>query len=120
MFIRRATVRKLRLFLPLILFAMAVVLPVSWADSATQKVEWHQIAVCDVEPNQVEIQGHNVNKVSIKITGEIYARPDGGSAVLISAVPEPYQTVTPDNYGGPEERIVNRFPQGFVGVVYGK
>ena len=82
------------------------------------RVDWKPLAVCDVEPDEVEIRGHNVNSVSIKITGELFALPDGGTEVRISAVPPQYQEVSPDGWGGPEERIRNHF-SSFSGVVYG-
>ncbi len=82
------------------------------------RVDWKPLAVCDVEPDEVEIRGHNVNSVSIKITGELFALPDGGTEVRISAVPPQYQQVSPDGWGGPEERIRNHF-SSFSGAVYG-
>ncbi len=82
------------------------------------RVDWKPLAVCDVEPDEVEIRGHNVNSVSIKITGQLFALPDGEVEKLISEVPPQYQEVSPNGWGGPEERIRNHFSY-FSGVVYG-
>lgn len=93
------------------------------ADCSTQPpavttVTWHHFAVCDVEPNEVEIRGLNNGPDDVFITGVIWAKPDGGVAKKISEVPAQYQLVTKGNYGGPDERISNQYPY-FKGVVYG-
>jgi hypothetical protein len=82
------------------------------------RIEWHHLAVCDVQPDEVEIRGHNLNTFEIKITGQLFAKPDNGAVKMISEVPGPYQTVPGDGWGGPEERIRNHY-QSFRGVVYG-
>lgn len=81
-------------------------------------IEWHTIAVCDVPPDEVEIRGLNNFAYDVRITGQLFARPDGGEEKMIAEVPPEYQVVSPGNYGGPEERIRNHYPF-FEGVVYG-
>ncbi len=76
------------------------------------------IMACGVEPNQVEIRIHNQTNKTVKVTGEIWAEPEGQTASLISTVPIEYQLVKPGEWGGPEERIENHF-YNFKGRVWG-
>jgi len=83
------------------------------------KVEWNPpLAVCDEQPDEVEIRGHNVNSFPINIMGELFAQHEGGEVKKISAVPPQYQEVGPDGWGGPEERIRNHYSY-FNGYVWG-
>ena len=82
-------------------------------------LEWSKIAVCDVEPNEVELRVHNMSDVTFNVTGSIFAQDRGGEIKEISSVPEPYQACAPDAWCGPDERIENQYSY-FDGDVWGK
>jgi hypothetical protein len=79
----------------------------------------HVVAVCGQEPNQVEVRMQNLMTTTVKVTGEIWAKEEGGEARIIASVPTNYQELIFGAWGGPEERIQNVYPAGFVGQVWG-
>ena len=56
-------------------------------------LEWSKIAVCDVEPNEVELRVHNMSDVTFNVTGSIFAQDRGGEIKEISSVPEPMKSL---------------------------
>lgn len=79
----------------------------------------HVVVACGVQPDQIEIRFFNAMPVILTVSGELWAQPTGGAPLLISSVPPQYAGIAPNSWGGPEERIVNRYPAGFSGTVWG-
>jgi len=80
--------------------------------------EWHIIAICDEEPDEIEVRVHNLNDYSVQVTGEIWAQNGDEAAKMISKVPPAYQQCPAEGWCGPEERIRNWY-DSFDGKVWG-
>lgn len=78
----------------------------------------HEVAVCDQEPDEIELRVLNDSDKAVRVLGELYAQHQDQEPVRISAVPEQYQACPPGGWCGPEERIRNHFSY-FDGVVWG-
>lgn len=76
----------------------------------------HVTANCNV----IELRMFNQTDRPFLVTGEIWAQQtEDALPFLLSTVPPQYQEIEPETWGGPQERIDNQFPAGFIGQVWG-
>ena len=87
--------------------------------SASVEFAGQVLAVCDTDPNTVSVRLQNLMTTDLNVTGELWSKHQDNQATLISSVPSPHQNVTPENWGGPEERMSKPYPAGFDGKVWG-
>lgn len=87
--------------------------------TATLEFVWSDSVSCDAESDIVENRVHNLNQVTVLVSGFIDAQPDGEAKANIALVPSHSQTCPAGAWCGPIAEIRNPYPDGFKGVISG-